>query len=196
MDIVIIEDQPIIAEAICRDFQKTSNGTLTITTLTTLDELKQFDFNGCQFIISDLYLGTSIHETMHELYKLRTLHPDVSISVFTQSTDIPNLEAFLALIKANHLFDKRFISDIAHIVLHEEPQQFHANKTELAKAEAFLKIDGKAQSILEELAKHEPLTSIAIESNKSKSAISQVIKRIENQIGSKRHFLQLFFKQF
>lgn len=54
----------------------------------------------------------------------------------------------------------------------------------------------KAQSILEELAKHEPLTSIAIESNKSKSAISQVIKRIENQIGSKRHFLQLFFKQF
>lgn len=195
MQIVIIEDQPIIANSIRSEFKAILDDNTEIIVLGSIDEVVNFNFEHASHIVSDLYLGTSIHETIQQLYKIRLVNSNTSISVFTQSTDIPNIESFLCLIQAQHLFDKRFCSTIAETVLFGQPQCFSANKIELAKALSFINISGNSQSILEDLARHESVKSIAMDSCKSKSAISQAVKRIENQIGSKRHYLRMFFKQ-
>lgn len=191
MDIVIIEDLRIISKALTKEFMET-NGTLSVTTLNSIEKVRAFDFSRTKFIVSDLFLDSTIYDTLSELYQIKNTYQSVKISVFTQSADIAQLPAILHLIGASHLFDKRFSSSIAETVLNEPCQQFKVSNKELKRAKTILSLAQKDQSILENLAQHISLTTIALETNKSKSAISQAVKKIENAIGAKRNFLRIF----
>ncbi|NOI31851.1 hypothetical protein [Vibrio coralliilyticus] len=192
MQVVIIEDQDIIAHAIRDDFEQASQQTLSITVLRTIEEIKTFDFSTTKYIISDLFLGSSIYETLVALYAIRHLNPETSISIFTQSTEVNMLQPILAVIKADHLFDKRFQTKIADIVLNEPSQVFSASKKEMKKAEELLGLDDNTQSILSALADHISVTTIALDKNRSKSAISQVLRKAENKVGAKQYIMKLF----
>lgn len=192
MDVVIIEDQDIIAHAIRDDFVQTSQQPLSVTVLKTLEEIKNFDFSRTKYIISDLFLGSSIYETLVALYVIRLTNPNISISIFTQSTEVNMLEPILAVLEADHLFDKRFQTKVADIVLNEPSQSFSASKQELKKAKELLGFDDNTQSIFSSLADHVSVTTIAIEKNRSKSAISQALRKAETKVGAKQYILKLF----
>lgn len=192
MDIVIIEDLKIISQSVICDFEKVSNKTLSITSLESIEQVKNFDFSQTKFIVSDLFLGSTIYETLFELYQIKLAYYNVKVSIYTQSADIPHLESILSLINASHLFDKRFVSSIADTVLHSPCQSFTATKNELDKARAILSMRTNNQQILQNLAQYTSLTTIALEANKSKSAISQALRKIETSLGAKRHLLKLF----
>ncbi|WP_222860337.1 hypothetical protein, partial [Vibrio cholerae] len=77
MDVVIIEDQAIIADSIQLDFDNCSNKTLSVTVLSSIDEIQSFDFSNTRYIVSDLYLGTSIYDTFIALREVKSLFPQI-----------------------------------------------------------------------------------------------------------------------
>ncbi len=194
MDIVVIEDQVIIAHAIKEDFEQISHNALTVTILSDIDEVSMFDFTQTKYIISDLYLGSSIYDTFVALNEIKSRFPEISISVFTQSTEIAMLNSLLAFIKADHLFDKRFDRNIADKVLNEPPQSFRAPASEMNKVSTLLGLDGHTKSIFESLAQHLSITTIALEKSRSKSAISQALRKAELKVGAKQQLMKMFFR--
>ncbi|EOX3447475.1 hypothetical protein ACPFUP_001939 [Vibrio cholerae] len=192
MDVVIIEDQAIIADSIQLDFDNCSNKTLSVTVLSSIDEIQSFDFSNTRYIVSDLYLGTSIYDTFIALREVKSLFPKISISIFTQSTEVSLLPALLSVINADHLFCKRFDNHIAHTVLNGPTQTFTAPSQDVKRANRLLNLDSNTQSIFQLLASNFNVTSIALEKNRSKSSISQVLRRAEVNICSKEKLMRLF----
>ncbi|EKA5635863.1 hypothetical protein OKZ62_001767 [Vibrio navarrensis] len=193
MNVVVIENIPIISETLVRSFDVTNGSQVARSFRTTRDALKA-DLSKTTHIVSDLYLGSTIYNSLVDLHKIKVLYPNISISVYTQSTDIPHLECILAFIGASHLIDKRMYSgnDVVDIVLGCAPMKFNCSKSDMERAKAILSLGRNSTEILELLAKHESVTSIALTSSKSKSAVSQALSKIETQFGSKRHLLSMF----
>ncbi|EGR0468573.1 hypothetical protein FG064_16375 [Vibrio cholerae] len=192
MDVVIIEDQAIIADSIQLDFDNCSNKTLSVTVLSSLAEIQSFDFSNTQYIVSDLYLGTSIYDTFVALHEVKSHFPQISISIFTQSTEVSLLPALLSIINADHLFCKRFDNHIAETVLNGPTQSFFAPAQDVRRATKLLNLDPNTQSIFKLLASHCNVTSIALEKRRSKSAISQALRKAEIHICSKEKLMRLF----
>lgn len=192
MDIVIIEDLKIISQFLKDDFNNETNNSLSVSILETLEQVRNFDFSKTKYLVSDLYLGTAIYDTLLELYQIKKKHPSLKISVYTQSCDIPHLEPLLCLIQASHLFDKRFTTNIAEAVLNEPCQQFCASTAALEKARNLLALGENNQFILQAIADGHSPSTIAVEVQKSKSAISQALTKIETTIGARRNLLKLF----
>ncbi|NAX34087.1 hypothetical protein CAG54_13320 [Vibrio sp. V27_P1S3P104] len=193
MKVVVIENIPIISENLVRSFNVTSGDKIACSFRTTSDALKA-DLTRTKYLVSELYLSSTIYNTLVDLHKIKVLHPNISISVYTTSTDIPHLECILAFIGASHLIDKRMYSgnDVVDIVYGCPPMEFKCSKSDIEKAKAILSMGRNNTEILEMLAKHESVTSIALTNSKSKSAVSQALSKIENQFGSKRHLLSMF----
>lgn len=194
MEVVIIEDQDIIAHSILDDFELTSQKQLSIKILKSISDIADYDFTHTKYIVSDLFLGTSIYDTFVELHRIKAQHPSISISVFTQSTQVNMLVPLLSLIQADHLFDKSFDIAIANRVLNDPPQVFSASKSELSKVRSLIGMDSNTKSIFDLLAEHITVTTISLEKGKSKSAISQSLRKAELLVGGKQYLMKLFAK--